>query len=168
MRAVLQRVTRAKVTVDNETVGSIARGLLVLLGVARGDGPNEARRLAEKTAELRIFADADGKFNRSLVDMGGSALVVSQFTLLADVRRGRRPSFVEAAPPDEAERLVDSFVAALRERGVRVETGRFGAHMLVDLENDGPVTIVLDTAELERSKRSSRHSERGEESGPSR
>jgi D-tyrosyl-tRNA(Tyr) deacylase len=153
MRAVLQRATRAKVIVDNETVGSIGAGLLVLLGVARGDGPVEARRLAEKTAELRIFADADGKFNRSLVDTGGSALVVSQFTLLADVRRGRRPSFVDAAPPDQAEGLVDAFVAALRERGVRVETGRFGAHMLVELENDGPVTIVLDTVDLERSRR---------------
>ncbi len=153
MRAVLQRVTRAKVIVDNETVGTIGAGLLVLLGVARGDGPAEARRLAEKTAELRIFADADGKFNRSLLETGGSALVVSQFTLLADVRRGRRPSFAEAAPPDLAAGLVDAFVAALRELGVRVETGRFGAHMLVELENDGPVTIVLDTVDLDRSRR---------------
>jgi D-tyrosyl-tRNA(Tyr) deacylase len=163
MRAVLQRVTRASVALDNETVGSIGPGLLVLLGVARGDGPAEAQRLAEKTVELRIFADpstslgagspAPRQFNRSLLDIGGSALVVSQFTLLADVWRGRRPSFAEAAPPDEAEALVDAFVAALRERGVRVETGRFGAHMLVELENDGPVTIVLDTADLDGPRR---------------
>ncbi len=153
MRAVLQRVTRASVVIDSETVGSIGPGLLVLLGVAQGDGPEEAQRLATKTVDLRIFADEESQFNRSLLESGGAALVVSQFTLLADVRKGRRPSFAGAAPPEEASRLVDSFAAALRERGVSVATGRFGAHMRVELENDGPVTIVLDTVDLERPRR---------------
>ena len=153
MRAVLQRVTRAAVTVDGETVGAIGPGLVVLLGVARDDGPEEARRLAAKTAELRIFADEEGHFNRSLLETGGAALVVSQFTLLADVRKGRRPSFVAAAPPEEASPLVDTFTDALRELGVSVATGRFGAHMRVELENDGPVTLVLDTADLDRPRR---------------
>jgi D-tyrosyl-tRNA(Tyr) deacylase len=155
MRAVLQRVTRASVTVDGDRISSIGPGLLVLLGVATGDGAAEAQRLAEKTVELRIFSDAEGKFNLSLIETGGAALVVSQFTLLADVRKGRRPSFTAAAPPDRASALVDVFVAALRERGVPVETGRFGAHMLVELENDGPVTIVLDTADFEKPRRQS-------------
>lgn len=153
MRAVLQRVTRASVTVDGETVGSIGPGLLVLLGVARGDGPDEARRLAIKTAELRVFADEESRFNSSLLEAARQALVVSQFTLLADMRRGRRPSFAAAAPPEEASGLVDAFTEALRELGVSVETGRFGARMLVDLENDGPVTLVLDTADLDRPRR---------------
>jgi D-tyrosyl-tRNA(Tyr) deacylase len=163
MRAVLQRVTRASVTIEGETVGAIEAGLLVLLGVARGDGPGEARRLAAKTGELRIFADpsaslgagspAPRRFDRSLVETGGSALVVSQFTLLADVRKGRRPSFADAAPPDQAVPLIDAFVGALRELGVPVQTGRFGAHMVVELENDGPVTIVLDTASLDKPRR---------------
>ena len=166
MRAVLQRVTRASVVVDGETVGSIGAGLLVLLGVARGDGPEEARRLAGKTSELRIFADPSASlgagspaprgFSRSLLETGGQALVVSQFTLLADVRKGRRPSFTDAAAPDEASRLVDAYAEALREVGVPVATGRFGAHMLVELENDGPVTLVLDTADLERPRRQRR------------
>lgn len=153
MRAVLQRVTRASVMVDGEVVGAIGPGLLVLLGVAQGDGPEEARRLAAKAADLRIFADDEGRFNRSLLETGGAALVVSQFTLLADVRKGRRPSYVAAAPPEEASRLVDAFAEALRELGAPVATGRFGAHMRVELENDGPVTIVLDTADLERPRR---------------
>jgi D-tyrosyl-tRNA(Tyr) deacylase len=153
VRAVLQRVARAAVTVHGETVGEIGRGLLVLLGIAQGDGPEEASRLATKTAELRIFTDAEGKFNLSLLDIGGEALVVSQFTLLADARKGRRPSFINAAPPEVAEPLVEQFAAALRERGVRVAAGRFGAKMLVDIQNDGPVTILLDTAELERPRR---------------
>ncbi len=153
MRAVLQRVTRAAVTIGGETVGTIGPGLVVLLGVARGDGPAEARRLATKTAELRTFADDESHFSRSLLETGGAALVVSQFTLLADVRKGRRPSFAAAAPPDEASRLVDAFAEALRELGVSVATGRFGARMLVELENDGPVTIVLDTADLDRPRR---------------
>lgn len=153
MRAVLQRVTRAAVTIEGETVGAIGPGLVVLLGVAQGDGLEQAQRLAAKTAELRIFADDDGRFSRSLLDTAGAALVVSQFTLLADVRRGRRPSFVGAASPEEAAPLVDSFADALREAGVSVAMGRFGEHMLVDLENDGPVTIVLDTADLDRPRR---------------
>ncbi len=153
MRAVLQRVTHAAVTIDGEAVGSIGPGLVVLLGVAQGDGPQEARRLAAKTAELRIFADEASHFSRSLLETGGAALVVSQFTLLADVRKGRRPSFVAAAPPEEASPLVDAYAEALREQGVSVATGRFGAHMLVELENDGPVTIVLDTTDLDRPRR---------------
>jgi len=148
MRAVLQRVTRASVSADGQAVGSIGAGLLVLLGVADGDGPEEARRLAQKTAELRLFADGEGKFNLSLLETGGEALVVSQFTLLADTRKGRRPSFTSAAAPDVAARLVDAYAEALRELGVPVAEGRFGAHMLVELENDGPVTLVLDTEDF--------------------
>lgn len=153
MRALIQRVARAAVTVQGETLGEIGQGLVVLLGVAQGDGPGEAHRLATKTAELRIFTDAEGKFNLSLLDVGGEALVVSQFTLLADARKGRRPSFTNAAPPEVAEPLVEQFVGALREHGVRVTTGRFGAKMLVDIQNDGPVTILLDTVDLERPRR---------------
>ena len=156
MRAVLQRVTRASVTVAGETVGEIGPGLLVLLAAAEGDSPEESQRLAAKTAELRIFADDTSHFQRSLLETDGEALVVSQFTLLADVRKGRRPSFTAAAPPDEASHLVDAFAQALRDLGVAVATGRFGAHMLVDLENDGPVTILLDTADLERQKGASK------------
>ena len=153
MRAVLQRVTHASVVIGAETVGSIGPGLLVLVGVAQDDRPEDAQRLAAKTVDLRIFADDERQFSRSLLESGGAALVVSQFTLLADVRKGRRPSFTGAAPPEEASRLVDSFAEALRERGVSVATGRFGAHMRVELENDGPVTIVLDTVDLERPRR---------------
>ena len=153
MRAVLQRVTHAAVTVDGETVGSIGPGLAVLLGVATGDGPEEAQRLAAKTAQLRIFAGDEGHFSHSLLETGGQALVVSQFTLLADVRKGRRPSFMAAAAPEEAARLVDAYTEALRELGVSVATGRFGAHMLVELANDGPVTLVLDTEDLARPRR---------------
>jgi D-tyrosyl-tRNA(Tyr) deacylase len=153
MRAVLQRVTHAAAAVEGETEGAIGPGLLVLLGIARGDGPEQAQRLARKTAELRLFAGDEGRFDRSLLETGGEALVVSQFTLLADVRRGRRPSFSDAAPPDEAAPLVDAFAEALRALGVRVATGRFGAHMRVELENDGPVTLVLDTEDLQRPRR---------------
>ena len=153
MRAVLQRVTHAAVTVDGETVGSIGSGLAVLLGVATGDGPEEAQRLAVKTAQLRIFSDDEGHFSHSLLETGGQALVISQFTLLADVRKGRRPSFMAAAAPEEASRLVDAYAEALRELGVSVATGRFGAHMLVELANDGPVTLVLDTTDLARPRR---------------
>ena len=153
MRAVIQRVLRAAVRVEGETVGSIGPGLLVLVGVAEGDGPEQARRLAEKTSELRVFSDDEGRFNRSLVESGGEALVVSQFTLLADVRKGRRPSFTRAAAPEVASGLVDAYAAALRELGVRVAAGRFGAHMVVELENDGPVTLVVDTDDLERPRR---------------
>ena len=153
MKAVIQRVSKASVSVDAETVGSIGPGLVVLLGVAQGDTVDDARRLAEKTAGLRIFSDAEGRFNFSLLDSGGEALVVSQFTLLADSRKGRRPSFTRAAPPEEAEPLVGEYEAALRRLGVRVAGGRFGAHMQVEILNDGPVTIILDSAELERPRR---------------
>ena len=151
MRALLQRVTRGAVRVDGEVVGEIGAGLVVLLGVGDQDGPAEAEFLAGKIATLRIFGDDAGKFNRSLLESGGAALVVSQFTLYADARKGRRPSFVHAAPPDRAEQLVDTFVAALRVSGVPVETGRFRRMMLVEIHNDGPVTIWLDTDELRRA-----------------
>lgn len=153
MRIVLQRVSRASVSVEGERVGSIGRGLLILVGVADGDTEAEVRRMGQKCAEMRIFADDEGRFNRSLLDIGGEALVVSQFTLLADVRRGRRPSFAGAAGPELAEPLVEAFAAALREAGVRVATGRFGAKMAVELVNDGPVAIVIDSADLDRPRR---------------
>ena len=153
MRAVIQRVRGASVTVSEERIADIGRGLVVLLGVAAGDSPEDAAKLARKTAELRIFADAAGRFDLSLLDVSGQALVVSQFTLLADVRRGRRPNFTQAALPEEAEPLVDAFCAALRDAGVEVQTGRFGARMLVEIHNDGPVTILLDSQELERPRR---------------
>ena len=146
-------MTQASVSVEGEAVGAIGRGLAVLLGVARGDVAKDAERLARKTAELRIFPDAAGRFSLSLLDIGGEALVVSQFTLLADTRRGRRLDFMEAAPPEEAEPLVERYVSVLKEMGVPVATGRFGAHMLVEIHNDGPVTILLDTADLDRPRR---------------
>jgi D-aminoacyl-tRNA deacylase len=144
MRAVCQRVSRARVTVGEDTVGEIAHGLVVLLGVAQEDGTSEAQRLAGKIARLRIFEDADGKFARSLLDLSGAALVVSQFTLIADTRKGNRPSFTDAARPEQAEPLYDAFCAALEREGVAVERGVFGARMQVELVNDGPVTIVLE------------------------
>jgi D-tyrosyl-tRNA(Tyr) deacylase len=153
VRAVIQRVRCASVTVGEARVAEIGRGLVVLLGVAAGDGPDDASKLARKTAELRIFADAAGRFDLSLLDIAGQVLVVSQFTLLADTRKGRRPSFTHAAPPDEAEPLVDAFCATLRQVGLEVQTGRFGARMLVEIHNDGPVTIVLDSSEMERPRR---------------
>ena len=146
MRAVVQRVSQASVTVGDEVVGAIGQGLLILLGIGVGDSEAEARLLAEKTANLRIFADEEGRFNRSLLDIGGEALVVSQFTLYADTRRGRRPSFSDAAPPEIAAPLVDVFAGELRRLGVAVSTGRFGAMIRVALVNDGPVTILLDSA----------------------
>ena len=141
MRAVVQRVARARVTPG----GSIGPGLCVLLGVARGDGEDEAVRLAGKVARLRVFADDEGKFDRSVLDVGGAVLVVSQFTLIADTAKGNRPSFANAAPPAEAEPVYKRFCAELRALGVEVETGVFGAKMELELVNDGPVTIVLDT-----------------------
>jgi len=153
MRVVLQRVSRASVSVDGETVASIDWGLLLLVGVAQGDGETEARRLAQKCAEMRIFPDAEGRFNLSLQDVGGETLVVSQFTLLADARKGRRPSFAAAAAPETAEPLVETFAQALREMGIATQMGRFGTMMAVELVNDGPVTIVLDSAEMERPRR---------------
>jgi D-tyrosyl-tRNA(Tyr) deacylase len=143
MKAVLQRVLSAAVRVGEEPVGEIGSGLLVLVGVARGDGPEEAARLAGKVARLRVF-ERDGRFDRSLLDVAGEALVVSQFTLLADATRGNRPSFTDAAPPELAEPLYEAFCAELRALGVRVERGRFGARMAVELVNDGPVTLVLE------------------------
>ena len=148
VRVVLQRVTRASVAVDGETIGAIKCGLLLLVGVAEGDAEDDARRLAQKCAEMRIFPDQAGRFNRSLLDAGGEALVVSQFTLLADTRRGRRPSFIAAAPPELAERLYQVFVDAARELQLVVATGRFRADMAVSLVNDGPVTILLDSRKL--------------------
>lgn len=143
MKAVVQRVSEARVRVRGETVGEVGPGLCVLLGVALDDTPANAQRLAEKVARLRIFEDDEGRFDRSLLDVGGEALVVSQFTLLADTAKGNRPSFTEAAPPDEAEPLYEAFCEALRKQGVRVATGLFGARMAVELVNEGPVTIVL-------------------------
>lgn len=144
MRAVLQRVRSARVVVAGETVGEVGLGMLVLLGVMRGDGAREAERLAERIARLRFFEDADGRMNLAARDVGAAALVVSQFTLAADGRKGRRPSFDRAAPPEEAEPLYERFVAILRELGLVTATGRFGARMSVELVNDGPVTFVLD------------------------
>ena len=143
MRAVVQRVSEARVTVAGETVGEIGRGLLVLLGVGHEDEPAGIVALAGKIARLRIFADDAGQMNRSVIDTGGSVLAVSQFTLLADTRKGNRPSFVAAAPPERAEPLYEAFVDALRALGVEVATGRFGRSMEVALVNDGPVTIVM-------------------------
>lgn len=146
MRALLQRVSRAEVSVDGRTVGRTNGGYLVLLGVKIGDTEEEARFLAKKTAELRVFTDSEGKMNLSLLDVGGGALVVSQFTLYADCKKGRRPAFVNAEKPPLSEELYLRYVEFLREAGVaQVETGVFGEHMLVSLENDGPVTILLDT-----------------------
>ena len=144
MKAVLQRVLRASVRVDGRVEGEIGAGLLVLLGVAEADTEAEADRLAGKIARLRIFEDDSGKFDRSLLDTGGGALVVSQFTLIADTAKGNRPSFSAAAPPEEAEPLYELFCAALRALDLEVATGVFGASMAVELVNDGPVTIVLD------------------------
>ena len=145
MKAVIQRVTRASVQVEGKTVGQIESGLLVLLGVAKGDGETDGRYLAEKIRTLRIFTDEQGKMNRSLVDIRGSVLLVSQFTLLGRTANGRRPSFDEAATPDEAKRLYEGVATDLRAQGISVETGVFAAHMQVELLNDGPVTFVLDS-----------------------
>ena len=153
MRAVLQRVRSSRVLVDGEVVGAIERGVLAYVGVAEGDTPAEAEWLADKIAGLRIFPSDERPIDRSLLDVGGAALVVSQFTLLADTRRGRRPSFTGAAAPDVAEPLVDAVAEALRGQGIEVATGRFGAMMQVESTNDGPVTIVLDSADRERPRR---------------
>ena len=144
MRAVVQRVASARVRVGDRLHGEIGAGLCILLGVARKDTSDDAERLAGKVARLRIFEDGNGRFDRSLLDTGGAALVVSQFTLIADTAKGNRPSFTDAAPPDQAEPLYEAFCGALGEHGVPVETGAFGARMAVELVNDGPVTIVLD------------------------
>jgi D-aminoacyl-tRNA deacylase len=145
MKAVLQRVSQASVTVDGAIVGQIGQGLLVLLGVQQGDSESDARALADKTIAMRIFDDSEGKMNLSVEDVKGSVLVVSQFTLLGDCRKGRRPSFVDAAPPEVAERLYETFVAAIGVARVPVATGKFRAQMDVALVNDGPVTLLLDS-----------------------
>ncbi len=148
-RIVAQRVRSASVTVDGEVVGSIGVGLAILLGIRKGDDEATVDRLADKAAVMRIFNDENGKMNLSAAEAGGAMLVVSQFTLYGDLRRGRRPSFISAAQPDTANRLYERFCERLESHGYRVERGRFAAHMLVSIENDGPVTIVLDSAELQ-------------------
>ena len=147
MKALLQRVTGASVSVGGEVVGRIGRGLVVLVGVASGDSDKDINYLVQKIVNLRIFPDDDGRFDLSALDIRGELLLVSQFTLLADTRKGRRPSFVEAAPPDEAEKLFGRFVEQARATGLRVETGRFQQYMQVEIHNDGPVTILLDSRE---------------------
>jgi len=148
MRAVIQRVRHARVSVDGRTVGEIGVGIVVLLGIAKGDLGEAAHHLAEKTVNMRIFDDAEGKMNVSLLENGGAALVVPQFTLYGDVRRGRRPGFERAAPPAEANQIYEEYVARLKSFGIAVATGIFQAHMFVELENDGPVTILVDSEKV--------------------
>ena len=144
MRVLVQRVSHASVTINQQTISSIGKGLLILLGIGHGDGEEQAKFLAEKVANLRIFEDEQGKTNLSVLDVKGEAIVVSQFTLYADTRKGRRPSFIDAALPDVAEPLVTQFVGLLQAQGVPTQTGQFGAHMQVEIHNDGPVTIWLE------------------------
>jgi len=144
MRALLQRVSKASITVDEQTISAIGNGLLILLGVGHGDGEEQAKFLADKIANLRVFEDEQGKTNLSILDVKGEAIVVSQFTLYADTRKGRRPSFTDAALPEIAEPLVDWFVELLRGYGIPTQTGKFGAHMEVEIHNNGPVTIWLE------------------------
>ncbi len=145
MKAVVQRVTKGAVSVDGKTIGEIGRGLVILLGVRNGDTADDARFLAEKCANLRIFSDSEGKFNLSCRDVGGEMLVVSQFTIYGDTRKGRRPSFIDSAPPEIAEPLYQSFMQNLREFGFNVEAGEFGAMMNVEIHNDGPVTLIVES-----------------------
>lgn len=153
MRALVQRVSRASVAVQGEAVGEIGAGFVVLVGVSRDDVEADADYIVNKVAHLRVFADEQGKFNRSAMDVGAELLLISQFTLHADTRKGRRPSFVDAAPPTLAEPLFDRTVAKFRESGLHVATGIFQAHMMVSLTNDGPVTIMIDSADRERPRR---------------
>ena len=153
MRALLQRVAKASVVVEEEEVGRIGPGLLVLLGVAKGDEEADAQYLTQKLVNLRIFADHENRFNRSALDVGAEFLIVSQFTLYADTRKGRRPDFGSAARPEEAQRLYEYTVELCREAGIRVATGRFQEYMQVKLENDGPVTLLLDSADRQRPRR---------------
>ena len=153
MRALVQRVTKASVTIDSEVVGSIGPGLVVLLGVSKDDGEEEAWHIVGKVVNLRILADEEGRFNSSALDKGAELLIVSQFTLYGDTRKGRRPSFTEAAPPEPAEALFDRTVDLFKETGLKVETGRFQAYMSVEIHNDGPVTIMIDTADRDRPRR---------------
>lgn len=152
MRALIQRVTNASVSIDGQTVGSIGPGLLVLLGVGDGDAEHDAQYLVNKVANLRIFADQENRFNRSALDTGAELLIVSQFTLYADTRKGRRPDFNQAAGPEEAQRLYEYAVELFRETGLKVETGQFQAYMQVSLHNDGPVTLMLDSADRNRPR----------------
>ena len=145
MRALVQRVTRGSVLVDGEVIGEIGKGLVILVGIGQGDEEKDARYLADKCVNLRIFADEAGKFNRSLLEVGGEILAISQFTLYGDASKGRRPSFIDAAPPEISRGLYDSFVTALRSFNVRVGEGRFGAMMLVEISNDGPVTLMVES-----------------------
>ena len=153
MKALVQRVSEASVTVDDELVGQIRSGFVVLIGVSKHDSGDDADYIVNKVAHLRVFADDEGKFNRSAMDVGAELLLVSQFTLHANTRKGRRPSFIEAAPPEVAESLFNETVSKFRETGLRVETGKFQAHMMVGLINDGPVTIMIDSAEKELPRR---------------
>ncbi|MBE6718616.1 MAG: D-tyrosyl-tRNA(Tyr) deacylase [Ruminococcaceae bacterium] len=153
MRVVIQRVTEASVKVDGKTVGEIGKGFLILVGVAKCDVEDDSVAMAEKISKMRIFEDENGKMNLSLFDVGGSVLAVSQFTLCADCRRGNRPDYMNAAPPIEANRLYELFVSEMRKKGIKTETGVFGADMKVSLLNDGPVTIVLDSEELKKSRK---------------
>ena len=153
MRAVVERVSRAEVRVDGAAVGGIGKGLLVLLGVADGDTEDDAQYLVAKVANLRIFADQENRFNRSALDTGAELLILSQFTLYADTRKGRRPDFNQAAAPEEAQRLYEYAVGLFRETGLKVETGQFQAYMQVSLQNDGPVTLLLDSADRNRPRR---------------
>ena len=147
MKALLQRVSRASVSINGETAGKIGKGLVVLVGIASGDGDRDINYLVDKVINLRIFEDAEGKLNLSSLDIKGELLVISQFTLLADTRKGRRPSFINAAPPDQAQRLFNRFLDEIRKSGLKVETGRFQEYMQVEIHNDGPVTIMLDSRE---------------------
>ena len=147
MRAVAQRVTKASVTIDGKIVGSIGKGLVILLGVKNGDVEDDAKFLADKCVNLRIFSDAEGKFNLSALDVSGEILAISQFTLYGDTRKGRRPSFIDAAAPEISEPLYQKFISYLRQSGLKIETGEFGAMMLVEIYNDGPVTILLESKE---------------------
>ena len=153
MRALVQRVSRASVSIDGRETAETGPGLLILLGVSKDDTEEDAAYLVEKTVNLRVFADEEGRFSKSAVDVGAEFLVVSQFTLYADTRKGRRPDFTQAAPPDIAERLYETAVELFRGRGLKVETGRFGEYMQVELLNDGPVTIMLDSADRNRPRR---------------
>lgn len=152
MRALVQRISSARVRVGDEIISEVGPGLLVFLGVGRNDGEAQLGQLAEKIVHLRIFEDEEGKMNRSVQEVGGELLVVSQFTLYADCRKGRRPNFLEAAPPEAGHALYEQFVAVLREKGMKVATGRFGAHMSVELTNHGPVTIMLDTEDWTKTR----------------
>ena len=154
MRALVQRVSKASVSIEGQVVATIKHGLVVLIGVGKGDSEPDAQYLADKIANLRIFSDEADKFNLSALDIGGEVLVVSQFTLLADTRKGRRPSFTDAAPPEEAEPLIETFIQLLRAAGLRVESGRFRQNMLVEIHNVGPVTIFIDSQERLKPRRS--------------